>query len=209
MNHLRVLLDFARASDHPLEEQAGAVLAGLYGNAAYTTPPVTQAALQTAMTDFTAAIAAAKQGGPPQTADKNSRREALTALLRRLASYVQDNCNNDLATLLSSGFAAASFNHAPTPMTAPTILDLRPGVSGQLIVRVTPVANARNYEMRYALIGTGGTPGPWQDGGLCTDSRAIQASGLTPGSTYQFQVRAIGSGSSVGDWSDPVSHMSL
>jgi len=55
------------------------------GNAAYATPPVTMAALGAAKNDFQTKIAAAKAGGPPDTAAKNSSRQALVGLLRQLA----------------------------------------------------------------------------------------------------------------------------
>jgi hypothetical protein len=203
MPQLRVLLGFASAADHSLDETK------LYGNAAYTTPPVTLVALQAALAAFTAAIATAAQGGPADTADKNSKRDDLIDLLRQLAGYVQTNCNNDLATLLSSGFDAVSTNHASSPLAAPTIKDIANGNSGQLVVRVGPIANAKCYEVRYALIGSGGAPGPLQNGGLFTNSRNMPINGLTPGGNYQFQVRAVGGSTGYSDWSDPVSHMSL
>lgn len=181
----------------------------LYGNAAYPTPPVLEADFDTALTEFTEAIASAAQGGPADTAAKNGKREILIGLLRQLAGYVQSKCENDLATLLSSGFDAVSTNHASTPLAAPTIKELINGMSGQLIVRVTPVANAKCYEVRHALIGPDGAPGPWQDSGLFTNSRSMAVNGLTPGGNYQFQVRAIGGSTGYSDWSDPVSHMSL
>ncbi|MCX7010108.1 MAG: hypothetical protein NTY53_23200 [Kiritimatiellaeota bacterium] len=62
--------------------------------------------------------------------------------------------------------------------------------------------------MRYAQV-TNGTPGPWQDGGVGTDSRAIAINGLTPGTTYTVEIRTIGGTSRYSDWSNPVSHMSL
>lgn len=209
MSQLRVLLGFASAADHSLEETTSSVIQKLYGNTAYTTPPVTLADLQAAQTAFTAAIATAAQGGPTDTADKNNKREALIGLLRQLAGYVQTKCNNDLATLLSSGFDAVSTNRASTPLLAPTIKDIINGNSGQLVIRVGPIANAKCYEVRYALIGAGGTPGPLQNGGLFTNSRSMAVGGLTPGGNYQFQVRAVGGSTGFSDWSDPVSHMSL
>ncbi|MBE2281851.1 MAG: fibronectin type III domain-containing protein [Prosthecobacter sp.] len=209
MSQLRVLLGFASAADHSLEETATAVSMKLYGNAAYPTPPVAAADFTAALTAFSNAIATAQQGGPADTADKNARREVLIGLMRQLAGYVQANCGNDLATLLSSGFDAVSTNRASTPLAAPTIRDIINGISGQLIVRVGPVANAKCYELRYALIGAGGAPGPWQDGGLFTNSRSMAINSLTPGGNYQFQVRAVGGSTGYSDWSDPVSHMSL
>jgi hypothetical protein len=209
MPQLRVLLGFASAADHSLEETATAVAMKLYGNAAYPAPPVVQADFEAALTAFSNAIATAQQGGPADTAEKNGKREVLIGLMRQLAGYVQANCGNDLAKLLSSGFEAVSTNHASAPLAPPSVKDIVNGMSGQLIVRVTPVANAKCYELRYALIPAGGAPGPWQDGGLFTNSRSMAVNGLTPGGNYQFQVRAVGGSTGYSDWSDPVSHMSL
>ena len=110
--HLRVLLSFGRQTDNQIVESAGAVLTGMTGNKAYPAPPVDLAAVQTALTDFTAAIAAQTQGGTTATAEKDKKRHALVKLLRKLAAYVQASCDDDLPTLLSSGFQAASVRRA-------------------------------------------------------------------------------------------------
>ncbi len=209
MPHLRVQLGFTSANDHTLEEIAGSVHDNLFGTPAYPTPPVTQDTLQTALTDFSASLAAQLQGGTAATADKNSKRDALITLLRQLASYVQERCGNDLATLLASGFDAVSMNRASTQLAQPLIKELINGLSGQLRVRIGPIPNARCFEIRYALIGPGGAPGPGQSAGLITNSRALSIEGLTPGANYTVQVRAIGGSTGYSDWSDPVSHMSL
>src|SRR6266478_1478408 len=91
----RVLLGFSDASDHDLEKLTGAVLGGLYGNPAFPTPPVLKPALQTALSDFTSAIAAQAQGGTAATATKKNRRDAHISLLRILAAYVQQTANNN------------------------------------------------------------------------------------------------------------------
>ena len=136
-------------------------------------------------------------------------RAVLVDQLRQLAGYVQANCGNDLATLLSSGFDAVSTNRASVQLTAPLIRDILNGNSGQLLVRVTPVKNAKAYEVRYAAVAAGGVPGPWQSGSLFTNSQSMPINGLTPGTNYTFQVRAIGGATGYSDWSDPSSHMSL
>lgn len=69
--------------------------------------------------------------------------------------------------------------------------------------------NARAYEARFALIGTGGTPGPRLPTQLFTSSRGMKITSLTPGGMYTFQVRAVGGSTGYSDWSDAVSHMSL
>lgn len=116
---LRVSLSFARVPDTDLDNFAQGIINGLTGNAAYPSPPVTMTALQAAKDDFTNKIAAAQTGGPPDTAAKNNSRQTLLGLLRQLTNYVQINCNNDMATLLSSGFQAMSTNRAQSPLDQP------------------------------------------------------------------------------------------
>ena len=115
MAQLRVALAFARLPDKELDNFALGVKDSLTGNAAYP-PPVTLANLEIARVDFEQKIAAASSGGPPDTAAKNNSRQALLGMLRQIAAYVQINCNNDDAILLTSGFQAMSTNRAQTPL---------------------------------------------------------------------------------------------
>lgn len=214
MPQLRVLLNFAQASDASLQERGQSVHDSLYSSPLWTVPPnpaypVTQAAVNTANDALAAANAAAEMGGPVDTALKNGKRDDLITLLRQLAGYVQENHGNDLAKLLASGFEAVSTNKASVPLEKPAIKEIINGMSTELIVRVGRIANAKAYEVRYALIGNGGTPGPWQTGQLFTSSRGMKVTGLTPGGMYTFQVRAVGGSTGYSDWSDAVSHMSL
>ena len=203
----RVLLGFANADDHALEERVEAVIKGMTGNAAFPSPPVTMAELQASFTGFSAALGAQQIGGMAATSAKNDARAELIGLLRQLAAYVQKVSDGNMTTLLSSGFEAASSNRAQTPLDQPVIAKVENGNSGQLLVTIKPVAHARTYEVRYALIGAGGTPGPWQGGGLFTSSRAMPVSGLTRGEDYAIGVRAIGGSTGYSDWSDSVTHM--
>ena len=166
--HIRVLLTFTRQSDHQIVEIAGAVITGMTGNKNYPNPPVDLADVQAALTAFTAALAAQPSGGVHATANKNKKRHALVGLLRKLASYVQGNCNDDLATLLSSGFQAVSTARAQSPLPKPVIPVVDNGHSGQLRVDVKKVVNARTYDLEKATIGPDGVRGPWQAGGLFT-----------------------------------------
>ena len=210
MTHqLRVLIGFNNEPDHRVEEIAGAVIKGMTGNVAYPTPPVSMGNLQNGLTAFSKSIAAQAQGGTAATADKNNKRDALIALLRQEAGYVQQKCNNDLATLLSSGFDAVSSSHSQSPLAKPSHVTVDNGITGQLLVKVKPIANAKCYEVRYAALGAGGAPGPWQSGGLFTNSRSMPLNGLTPGTNYSLDVRAVGGSTGYSDWSDPVSHMSM
>ena len=206
----RVLTSFTKATDGSLKITAMTIHQGLTGNPSFPNPTVPLPALAAAITTYSDALVAQEQGGTMATAAKNNQRVALIALLRKLANYVQDNCDGELATLLSSGFAAASTSRAQTPVAAPFILNVVNSHSGQLLIKLRePIAHAKCYELRYAVIGTDGTPGPWLNGGLNSNSRGLALNGLTPGMSYIMQVRAIGGSTGYSDWSPTTSHMSL
>jgi len=106
--------------DTELDEFAGEIIAGLTGNPAFTTPEVPIADLEAAQTAFEEAMTAMAQGGTQATATKNNARGALVALLRTEASYVQLKGNNDLPTMLSSGFLVNNTNTAQSPLDTRT-----------------------------------------------------------------------------------------
>ena len=213
MAQLRVLLGFANAADHDLEETAGAVLdskKGLYANPTiYATPPVTQADLQAALDAFNKAIGALAQGGTQSTAARDQARAALITLLRQLALYVQttiqDNPAYGLAELLLSGFDAVSTNRAQAPLGPPAIFRIENTGDGQLTLRLTAVANAKMYEVQKKVA----TDADFVPGGLFASTRGMDVTGLTPGVLYTFRVRALGGSTGASEWSDPVSHRSL
>src|SRR5438552_16740544 len=100
---LRVRQGFHSAADQEIITTAAAVITGLTGNKAFLNPPVDMAALQSAHDQFVTALGATATGGTLATADKNNKRAALVALLRKLSHYVEDDCNNDPVVVLSSG----------------------------------------------------------------------------------------------------------
>jgi len=183
------------------------IIAGLTDNPAFPSPTVDLKAVQAATDELKAALAAQPNGGPAATAEKNNKKEALIVLLRKLKHYVEDSCNNDLAVLLSSGFQAAAANRTRLPLANPAIFNVNFGNSTELVMKVSPIAHAKCYEVRSAAVGSGSVPGPWQAAGLYTNSRAMTIAGLVPGTTYVFQVRAIGGSTGYSDWSNPVSRM--
>jgi len=200
----KVSLGFAKLPDTELDNFAQAVIAQMTGNAAFPSPPVAVADLQTAIDDYVTKCAAAVKGGQADTAAKKNARVVLVEMLRRLAGYVQIHCNNDLALLLSSGFQAQDPNRASSPLEQPQSLVIKHGMSGQLLAGVKPVRNARMYEGRIKAPG-----GDWTPSVFASDSRRIVFDGLTPGTIYTVQVRALGGSTGQSDWSDPSSHMSI
>jgi hypothetical protein len=200
----KVSLGFARLSDGDLDNFAQGVIDAITGNATYPTPPITIANLQAATDDFTTKLAASQTGGQADTAAKNNSRQALLGDLRQVATYVQLRCNNDLNLLLTSGFEAQSTNRASTPLQKPEGLALKNFQAGTLVASVGPVKNTSMYEGRAK-----GPTGDWLPSVFSGDSQHITFSGLTPGTTYTVQVRALGGSTGQSDWSDPSSHMSM
>jgi hypothetical protein len=125
-------------------------------------------------------------------------------MLRRVATYVQMNCNDDLALLPSSGFEAQSTNRAQAPLDRPLELMIKNGMSGHLVASVKPVKNTSMYEGRIKLEGA-----DWMPSIFDGDSQHITFEGLTPGKMYTVQVRALGGSTGQSDWSDPSSHMAM
>ena len=77
---IKVSLAFGKLPDMDLDNFAQSVIDAMTGNAAYPTPPVTMANLQTAKDDYTAKLAAAQVGGQADTAAKNNSRAVEKAL---------------------------------------------------------------------------------------------------------------------------------
>jgi hypothetical protein len=75
------------------------------------------------------------------------------------------------------------------------------------LISVTPVAKARSYDIRYAPL-VNGVPGNWATETVTIAKKPVTISGLTPGTIYAFQVRALGS-LGYTDWSDSATRMSV
>jgi hypothetical protein len=199
----KVSLGFANLSDAELDAFTENVIKSLTGNPSYSTPTPPLVAITAALTTFTTALSAAADGGKQATAAKNEARTTLLTVLRQSASYVQGACQNDLAKLLSSGFDAIDTNRSQTELPTPVLLAITNGNSTTLTLNVQPVSNAKAYEVRHSS-----ATNVWVPGGVFTQARKIVVENLTPGTTYTFQVRAVGGTTGYSGWSDPVSHMS-
>jgi hypothetical protein len=199
---MTVSLSFARLKDTELDAFAEGVIKGLGDHAAaFPTPPITVTNLRPLVDGFTTALAKARLGGPPDTAEKNIARANLIDALRTDAAYVEQTADN-LSDLLGSGYTAASTNHSQTVLATPKILSVTNGASTILVLRVTPITNARSYEVQTSTNGDAPTIAA-----VSTKARMLELTGLTPGTLYTIQVRAVGGSTGFSDWSEPVTHM--
>jgi len=187
MAEARVRLGFRNATDAQIVAMADAVVAGMTNNIAFPQPSVDLATLETALDQFKNAIATQAAGGRAATAHKYQRREALMRLLRKLAHYVEGNCDNDLSVLMSSGFAAKSMNRAQSACPKAVIVRVKNGRATELLVKVSAIANAKCYEIRCAALAEDGTVAkqriiyelPYHDGKRAYTGKDVRVSGAS------------------------------
>ena len=70
---------------------------------------------------------------------------------------------------------------------------------------MTAVSGAHSYDVHYAVL-TNGTPGSWTTQTVTQAKKPVIFNGLAPGTTYAFQVRALGKAGYT-DWSDSATKM--
>ncbi len=204
MRNYRVSLRFSRLVDSGLKVFTTEVIEGMTGNPLFPTPLVPLAELASLQSAFGDAMTASDLGGRQTTAVKNQCRTELLSGLRRQASYVQGVCRHDETGILSSGFKVASQNRVQSPLPQPVILKILNERTETLVLRLTPITNARSYEVQLRV-----GEGDWQSGGIYQQARRLEVPNLTPGTRYDLRVRALGGSTGYSDWSGVTSAMSL
>ena len=131
-------------------------------------------------------------------------------MFRLLGHYVEGTCKNDMTTFLSSGFAVDNGRqkNPPQPVSSPLILAVDQGVTGQLLISIKKVANARHYELRHAVPPVAGAKENWTIQTVGSTRPPAAENNLNPGTIYLFQVRAYGK-LGFSDWSSPAQRMCI
>jgi hypothetical protein len=207
---LKPVLGVGGMSDNDLLSRLNAVHDKMLNNPAYPSPPVDMPGFKAAIDAYTAAVAAALEGGKATTIERDKRRLDATIMFRLLGHYVEMTCKNDMATFVSSGFLLSTTGQrTPSqPVSIPLITSLDQGSTGQLLVSVRPVANARHYDVRYAPDPSAGAAINWSMVTATSTKPAIPLNNLTKGVNYAVQVRAFGK-LGYSDWSSPVERICI
>ncbi|SRR5260370_5417591 len=221
---IKPLLDFNKLSDADLEKRLDAIHTGVTGNVAFPSPPVDMATFKAAADKYNTLATDAMDGGKKTMSAKRKQREVAIKMATQLGHYVWAASNNDLATFNTSGFLVAqNTKKPPQPLPKAAIKYVDHGANtGQIVVKPAPLKGALSFEMRYAPLSGGGTAssaGAASSGSTASSgtpaptapwtfivlpsSKAATVNNLIPGTTYQFQIRALGR-MGYSDWSDPV-----
>jgi|SRR5579884_2703477 len=201
---IKALLGFQSTSDVDLLKLLNSVHDGMSNNPAYPTPPVAMADFKTAIDSFTTLVYDAEDGGKKAINAKKKQRVVVVKMVTLLGHYVEVACNDDLTTFNSSGFTAASTTKSlPQPLAQSVIKYVDRGPhTGIIVVRPDKQKGAVSYEVRYSPAPAAGATPNWLSV-VQTSPKGFTVAGLTPGTSYEFQVRALGR-LGYSDWSEPV-----
>jgi len=201
--NIRVALSFATFNHDELNSFLILLQVCLKNNPLFPNLPIPLATLQALLATFQARLAAAKIGGPKDTAALNETTEAVIAALRQIAGYIQSLGLTNESDVLSSGFdIVVSGKNPPVPLTQPQFT-LDNSVPGQLGVNLQAVTYAKAYHVQYSI-----GAGAWIDVGIFPNTRGVVIPNTTPGTTYSVRVQAIGGSTQYSPWSGVVTLMS-
>ena len=169
----------------------------------FATPSPALSDVTTATNKLDVANQAALDGGRQAIIDRNAAKAELLSLMRQLAAYVQNQCQNDLSILISSGFDAVRVPAPIGPLPAPgTPTVLQGPVSGSIVARTGKVYGASAYNWRVALVSA---PTVYVQTAQKTAARHT-FEGLAIGEVYKVEVNALGAAGE-SDWTSGTSKM--
>ena len=201
---IKPLDGFSNVSDADVVTRCTNIQTNMIGNPHYPNPPVDLAALKTEIDKFSALIAQALDGSKKVIAEKHKQREVVIKMVRLLGRYVEVTSNGDMAVFQTSGFQAASMTKTTSEPLSEKIRKIEHGPnSGQVVIWVRKIPKTSSYEIRYAAA-NGPTPTQWTPVGVPKVKTPATITGLTPGTTYSFQARAL-TKTGYTDWSDSIS----
>ena len=198
---IQVLISFCYFGDAVLLAFAKQILVAMTDNTNFPSPSPTLKVIGNAITDYETAMSNAANGGKTLTAIKNQLREAMLAQLKLLATYVEQNSNNDRAIALSSGFdLRKARGHATVPNTPIGVSAVQGVHNGEISVSCNAQKDAKLYECRYT---TDATLATWNSVPPQTN-RKFTIGGLAHGADVFVSMRAVNS-AGISNWSNAIS----
>lgn len=183
--------------------KAHQIVSAMTGNPDFTTPHPTLVQVTTAADNLDTAFSdaqTARQAAMTKTSILHEKEDALEAVLRQLAAYVESVSGDDDKKILSAGFNVRSATTSTPAPTAPAALSATEGDhEGEIDLTWDKVKSAKSYIIERSPDPPSGTS--WAHEGVALKSSAT-VSGLASGTRYWFRVAAVMTSGQSG-WSDP------
>ena len=204
---IHALIGLTHVTDGVLGPILDSSLKGLLASAnIYSKPPFDLAAYGNLINEYKASIPGALDGSRTAVAQKDKLRSAVIKMYKQLAHYVEAACNEDMATFMLSGFQPKPDKKTATPPMSDAIRKVEAGPNtSEMSVTLLKQKGATSHKIRWAPL-TGGAPGTWTEMVVTRVKKPTIVTGLTPGTTYAFQARAL-TANGYTDWSDSVTFM--
>ena len=190
--NIKAVEGFTGMKDTDVAAEGATVLTALTGNSKFPNPPIDLTVFKTDLDTFNTLIAESASGTKAVIASKNKQRQTVIQMLRLLARYVEYTSNGDMSVFQTSGFQAVTSTRVKGQPLSEKIRKIEHGAnSGQVIVWVNTVRGALSYEFRYGASVNGAPPATWTSQAAPMVKSPVIVTGLTPGTAYQFQARAV------------------
>ena len=186
---IKALTNFSKYADPKLALTGKTILQSMTGNANFTNPTPSLAALQKTSNNFGAAMLDAANFDRNKIAIKNQYRLQLIEFIRQLGYYVNMVSMGDVPTLTSSGFPLSKVPER-IHITAPKHLTILQGLNpGSLICKIPAVKGAKGYF--YEISADHFTNNAnWLS--IPNGRTSYQFNNLLQGQKYWFRVAAVG-----------------
>ena len=183
----KVLLSFTLIAPGEKASYYRNVVAKFTGNALFSTPIISLAALNTALDKFEADILAARDGGYLAVAVMHDSEIAIDKMFRSLAHYVDMIADGDETIILSAGFQASKDTAArvKAPITAHD-----GDHSGSVRINYKANERAGAYIIQWSKDGLPTTDSGWEVLATVTQTSYV-VSNLVVGCYYYFRVAAV------------------
>ena len=207
----KLITTFDSLSEASYLAKAGSIVTALTANAYYPEPWVAQvptlAQLTAAYTAYLDGYHAALSHDSLKIAQRNTARQALTELFKRLVPSLELVAQGNVQVLATTGYdLRKDIVHGGGGNILPAPVDFRVehgAKSGSFYIHVAKLTGAGSYEVQTAQ-GDPAIEANWHHALSSLTSAHILLEGWMPGQAYWIRIRGIGS-AGAGVWTDPIS----